>query len=238
MVANHHIVRNHAQVVNAHAVADDGGFHLCTVYGGIGANFYIVADNHVPQVLNLFPTAVRTRGVAKAIGPDHYAAVQDDVVANHHARINAYAGIKDAIAADGAVFANVHLLVDDGVVPYGGVAPHIGEGAQVHALPKVGAQEPASPEAAVAFGFLLFVGHVLEEVGNGGIGVLHAHQGRGDRLLGLKVFVDDEDGSLAGIYEGLVLGIGKETEGARLAVFYLGELGGCGVLVSFNRSFQ
>ena len=131
-----------------------------------------------------------------------------------------------------------HSYRISGIVTHGGVASHIGEGAQIDALPKVGAQEPACPEAAVALGLLLFVGHVLQEVGNGGIGILHAHQGGGYRLLGLKVFIDDEDGSLAGIYEGLVLGIGKEAERARLAMFDLGELGGSGVLVSFNRSFQ
>ena len=128
--------------------------------------------------------------------------------------------------------------MDDGVVADHRVPSHIGEGAQVHFLAKLCAQEPSGPEAAVAAGFLLFLGHVFEEFRNGVIGVVHAHQRGRHRLLRLEILVYDENGSLAGIDEGLVLGVGEKAQRSRFAMFNLGKLGGPGVLIALYRAFQ
>ena len=238
VVSDDYVVRNLAQIVNTDTVADDGGFHLGAVHGGIGANLYVVSDDDIPQVLDLFPAAVGARCVAEAVGTDDATGMQDDVVADHHARIDFYAGIDDAVFADGAVVANVDVLVDDGVVSHRGVMAHEGEGAHIDALAEVGVQEPAGPQAAVPACFLLFVGHIFEELGNGRVGVVDPHHGGLYGLFGLKGLVHDEDGGLAAVYEFLVLGIGKEAQGTGFAVFNLGKLGGLGVLVTLYDAAQ
>ena len=238
MVPDYYVVRNLAKVVYAHAVADDGRFHLGAVHSGIGTNFNVVADYHVAKMLNLFPASVRTLCVAKTVGPNHYAAVEDDIVAYHHAGVNAHTGIEDAIVADGAILPNVHVLMDDGIVTHNSVAAHIGVIPKVHLLAKLCGKEPPGPEAAVTLGFLLFIGHVLKKFRYCRIGILHSHDSGRNGLLGLEILAHYKNGSLAGVYKRLILGVGKEAQGAGLAMFYLGKLGGLCILIPFNGAFQ
>ncbi len=233
MVPYYHVVGYLAEIVNFDSVADNGGFHLGLVHGGVGAYFYVVANDNVPKVLNLFPTAVRLRRVAKAIGPNHNPAVQDYVVADYHAWIDAHTGIEDAAAANGAVLAYIHVLVDYGIVPHNRVTAHIGVVSKVNLLAEFGGEEPAGPEAAVALGLLLFVGHILQEIRYGRIGIVYADKRGSHLLLGLEVLAYNEDGGGACVHEGLVFGVGEKAKGARLAMFNLGKLCGLCVFVAF-----
>ena len=156
MVADHYVVGDLAQIVDADAVPDDGRLHLSPVHGGVGTDFHIVADDDVPEVFDLLPAAVRLRGVAETVVPDDAAGVQDHAVANDHSRENADAGIDDAVLADLAVVADGHILVDDRVVPDYRAAADPGEVPEPHLLSELRGAVPLGPEAAVAAGFLGF----------------------------------------------------------------------------------
>ena len=64
-------MRNLAEVVDFHAVAYDGGLHLGLVDGGTGSDLHIVADNHIADVLDLLPGAVRLRRISESVRADH-----------------------------------------------------------------------------------------------------------------------------------------------------------------------
>ena len=238
MVADHHVVGDLAQVVNPDAVADDGGFHLGAVHGRVGADLHVVADDHVPEVLDLLPAAVLARRVAEAVVADDAARVQDHPVADDHPREDLHARIDDAVLADLAVIADGHILVDDRVVPDHRAAADAGERAQPDPLPELRGAVPGGPEAAVALRLLRLVLDILQQLGDGRIGVVHPHERGLHGLLGLEGLVHQDDGRLAGIDVLLVLGIGEEAQGAGLAVLDLGELRDDGVLIPVHGSLE
>ena len=238
MVADHHVVGDLAQVVDPDAVPDDGGLHLGPVHGGVGADFHVVANHDVPEMLDLLPAAVRLRGVAEAVVPDDAAGVQDDAVADDHSRENADAGIDDAVLADLAVVADSHILVDDGVVPDHRAAADPGEVTQPHLLSELRGAVPPGPEAAVTTGLLCFLGNESQQPGDGFIGIVHAEQRRLHRLFGFEGLVHQDDGRLAGIDILLVLGVGEKAQGAGFPVLDLGELGDDGVLIPVHGAVE
>ena len=234
MVADHHVVRDLAQVVDADAVPDDGGFHLGAVHGGVAADFHVVADDDVSEMFDLFPAAVRLRRVAEAVAPDDAARMQDHPVADDHAGIDDDTGINDAILADRAVVTDGHMVVDDGIVSDLRPFAHGAEIAQPHLLPELGGAVPAGAEAATAPCFLFLAGDILQQLGDGRIGVVHAHQGGLHGLFGLERLVHQQDGGLAGIDELFVFRVGEESQGPGFSVFDLGELRDGGVLVALH----
>ena len=238
MVADHHVVRDLAQVVDPHAVADDGGFHLGAVHGGVGADFHVVADNHVPEVLDLLPTAVLARRVAEAVVADDAASMQDHPVSDDHARENLHARIDNAVLSDLAVIADGHVLMDDRPVPDHRPAAYAGEISQPDLLAELRGAVPAGAEAAVAAGLFRLGGDVLQQFRHGGIGVVHADKRRLHRLLGLEGLVHQDDGRFARIDVLFVFGIGEETQGAGLSVLDLGKLRDDGVLVPVHGPLQ
>ena len=238
VVSDDYVVGYHTKVVNAHAVANDGGFHLGAVHGGVAANLYVVSNDDVAQVLYLLPAAVRTRGVAKAVTADDASGVQDNVISNNHSRIDDYARINDAVFANDGVVPDGDVLVDDGIVTDGYVAAHIAVGGQVHLLAKVRGEVPAGQQAAVPFGLLFLGRYIFEEVCDGRVGIVYPDHRSLDGLFGLEALVYNEDGCLAGVDKLLVFGIGKKAQGTGLAVFNLGKLGSLGVFVALYGALQ
>ena len=62
-----HIMGDLAKIVNLHAIPDDRGLHFGAVNGGSGTDLDIIPYDHIPEMLNLFPSAIGKRGVAEPI---------------------------------------------------------------------------------------------------------------------------------------------------------------------------
>ena len=75
VVADLDIVGYLAEIVDLDSVADDRGLHLGLVDGSPGADLYIVADDHIADVLDLLPSPVRKRGVAESVRSDDSVGV-------------------------------------------------------------------------------------------------------------------------------------------------------------------
>src|SRR6516164_7965952 len=81
---NAHVVSDHDEVVELHAVLDDGVLDGATIDGGVGTDLHVRADKHAADLRHLEPGAL-LRGKAKAVGADHRARLQ------HAARPDLYA---------------------------------------------------------------------------------------------------------------------------------------------------
>ena len=142
IVADLDIVGDLAEVVYLHAVADDGGFHFRAVDGGAGSDFHIVADDDIPEMLDLLPGAVWLRSVAKAVRADHRIGMNDDIVPDHHSRVDAHSRINDAVLADDGIVTDIDVLEDLRVVTDDGVVADIGMASEIYFLSKFGGKEP------------------------------------------------------------------------------------------------
>ena len=238
MVSYLHVVGYLAQVVYLDAVAYYGGFHRGAVYGGAGAYLHVVAYYDVAQVLYLLPGAVRLRHVAESVGAYDAVGVEDDPVSYLHPRVNADAGVYDAVAAYLGAVAYVDVAHYTGAVAYGHVLAYVAVRAYGNLLAHLGAEGDGGGEAAAAPVRLLAVGYVFEEVRQGGVGVLYAHHCGGDWRRWLEVLVHQQDAGFTGVDVMLVFGIGKETQVSALAVLYLGEAADCCVRVSVDGSLE
>ena len=141
ILSNLHIVRNLAEVVNLHALADDGGFHLGPVNGRSRSDFHIVPDDHIAQVLDFLPGTVRLRGVAEAIGTDDGIGMDDHVVTDDHARVDHHARINDTMLSNMGIVPDIDILKNLRKIPHRGMMAHIGVAAQIHFPAEFGREE-------------------------------------------------------------------------------------------------
>ena len=115
------------EVVEFNAFAHVGAAHGRTVDTGIGADFNIVLDCHDADLWTLVvAVGFCIGGKAEAVGPDYRTGMENDVVANLAAVIDAGVGIDDAVTAqlcpvhDGCVginlatVAQLHAVADIG----------------------------------------------------------------------------------------------------------------------------
>ena len=124
IVTDDDIVRNLAEVVDLHAFSDDGRLHFGLVDGGSGADFDIVTDDDIAQVLDFLPGTVRLGCVSETVGSDDCIGMDDHVVTYYHSRIDAHARIDDAmgtylgIVTDIYVFVDFRIVADYGMMAY------------------------------------------------------------------------------------------------------------------------
>ena len=229
---------NLAEVVNLHALADDGGFHLGPVNGRSRSDFHVVPDDHIAQVLDFLPGTVRLRGVAEAIGTDDGIGMDDHVVTDDHARVDHHARINDTMLSDMGIVPDIDILKNLRKIPHRGMMAHIGVAAQIHFPAEFGRQEPGRPETAVTAVGTLGRGHVFQQGGQGGIGIVYPHHRGVHSLLGFKILVHQQDRSLAGVNELFVFRVGIKTELTGFSVLNFCERGHLGTLVAIDRSFE
>ena len=86
MRANSHVVTNLDQVVEFDAVLNDSVLQCTAVDACIGTDLHIIADTHIAQLLDFFPTSFMRRKT-------------ETISANHHTRMNNAARAYRAIVA-------------------------------------------------------------------------------------------------------------------------------------------
>ena len=162
VLAYHYIMGNLAEVVQAHAVADDGGFHFGTIDGGTGSYLYVIPYHHVSEMLYLLPASVGLGSVPESVGTYHAVGVEDDIVAYLHSGIDDYAGIDDAVMAYHSAGAYGHILVYDALVPDLASLADDCAGAYRDLAAYLGAAGYTAAPGTVAAVKLALVGDVLE----------------------------------------------------------------------------
>lgn len=223
VVADDNVVRYLAEIVDLDAVADDGGLHFSAVYGGVRADFDIVADDYVSEVLDLLPCAVRLRCIAETVGSDDAVGVKDNVVSDNHAWINADSRIDYAVAADDGTVANADVVGYMAAVADSALRSDACVVSDIDLLADLGAERDVAEASAVSAMALFLVRNVFEESCDRAVCVGYTDHGRSNRLLWLKTLVDQQDACLAGIDVLFVFRVCEEAELTCLAMFDLGE---------------
>lgn len=118
ILAHLDIMSNLAEIVDFHAVVDDGGADLGLVYAGIGSYFHIVAYYDIAGVLDFAVSPVLKRSKAETVRTYYSIGVNDDVVADFHSRIYFHSRINDASAAYLDSLADIDLFVDFREIPH------------------------------------------------------------------------------------------------------------------------
>lgn len=232
------VVGNLAEVVYLHSVAYYGGLHFGAVHGGAGPDFDIVPYDDVAKVLYLLPCAVGLGSIAEAVGADDAVGMEYDPVADNHPGIDADARINYAVLSYNRAVAYGDVVINDGVVADFDPLAYGTEVAEPHPLAELRAEMPFGAPSAVALVDVGGGGDILEQLGHGGVGVVHPHHGGGNGLLGLEILVDKYYRCLRSIDVMLVFGVGIEGKLAGFAVLYLGKAcDGC-IWISVNRSSE
>ena len=100
------VVSEVAEVVDFHAVRDDGLVEGAPVDARVGPNLDVVADLGASHLRNLdLPLAVEDE--TEPVGADDDAGVEDDAIADRRPRIKHHSRIQDAVGADGRAGADV-----------------------------------------------------------------------------------------------------------------------------------
>ena len=199
------IVGYHTEIVYLDSVVNDGRTHRRTVHSRTGAYLDIIAYQNVASLGNLGVTAFSIRCKTESVRTDDGICVQDATFADYAAGINLDARIKDAVASDFNIFADIYHRVNAGAASDARRAGNMAVGKQS------GAETVASAIAALK---LLEPG---QKVGHRRIGIIYANESGGDSLFRLEIPVDQDNIRLAGIDIMLVFGIGEETDGAGAA---------------------
>ena len=173
-------------------------------------------------MLNLPPGTVGLGSIAEAVVTDDAAGVENNPVPYHRPGENVHSGIDDAVGADFAALAYGDIVIDARALSDSGVLPNGHEIPHGHPLAYFGAPGYAAAPAVASVGLLL-VRNILQQVRKGRICVFYPYEGGSDFLLGLKIRINQQDRSLAGIYILFVFGVRVEAELAFLAVLYLSE---------------
>ncbi len=108
-----HVVRDLHQVVDLDAVFDHGVVERTAVDAGVGADFDVVANAHVAELLDLDPGAL-VRCEAEAVGADHHATVHDAARADAAARAEGHLRREARTGTDLRAGADHAVRPDDG----------------------------------------------------------------------------------------------------------------------------
>src|SRR5690606_38324883 len=134
---DHDVVPYLHEIINFRAFADDGVVERAAVYGGVGADFHVILDDHPPDLRNR-EVALRTYREAEAILADAHARVQNDAVAHQRVR-HARVGADEAVAADGTPIADDGARSDDGAAANHRLRPDDGPRLYDNAILELGA---------------------------------------------------------------------------------------------------
>lgn len=195
IVADRAVVGYLDEVVELDTVADAGRTHHGTVYSGVGAYLDIVGYDHVAGLGNLLIVAV-DGGESESVASDDCARVDDAPRTYLASGIYLDTGIEDCSLAYLAAVADVCLGIylgpgaDDGTLADICERPHIGV---------IRNLDPGGYERGLLDALLLdsgHLGHHVEQVRDGCVGVIHAYHGGCDGMLGHKVATHEYDGRL------------------------------------------
>lgn len=152
-----HVVGNLAEVVDLHALANDGGLHFSAVDSGVGTDFDIVMYYHFAKVLDLLPRTVFLRSVAEAVRADYAVGVEYDIVADLHSRVDAYSRIDDAVLSYRSAVSDVNVFIDFCALTDPAVLADVGEVADIDILADLGGESDVAMQPAMAAVALLLV---------------------------------------------------------------------------------
>lgn len=142
VVPYHDIMRNLAKIVDFHSVADDGRFHFRPVNGSACADFDIVSDDDIADMLDLLPSSVRLRGVSETVRTDYGIGMDNHIVTDNHTRINAHSRIDDAMRTDLGIVTYIYILINLCIVTDYSMMTYIGMASEINLLSEFGGQEP------------------------------------------------------------------------------------------------
>ena len=137
VLTDHIIVAQMHQIIHLGPVADDGTAHRSPVNAGIAADLHIVAQDHVPGLLDLIMFSV-IRNKAKAIAADHTSRLEDIPIADDAVFPYDSLGINDAVAADLYVPPDIGMGIDHRIIPDLRPCFHNGKRLDSHILPDDG----------------------------------------------------------------------------------------------------
>ena len=104
MRADAHVVGDHDQVVELHALLDHGIADGAAIDGGVRADIHVVADDHRADLRHLHPGALLGRK-AEAVAADDRAGMDDAACADLHVAADEDPRQQPRVIADhGAVF--------------------------------------------------------------------------------------------------------------------------------------
>ena len=194
------IVSDLAEIVDLHALVDQGGAHRGTVDRRAGPDIHVVFQDHVSQLLDLPVGAVLHRSEAETVVPDHHVGVKDAAVPDHTVVKDPHAGVQDTVAADLHMRTDVDLRTDMGPLSDAGRAGD-------RALRRETGPEAVPPQFRMAQ-----PAEIIEQGRNGGIGVVDLDQRGRNRLPGLESAVDQQDAGFRIVDVMFVFGIGIEAD--------------------------
>ena len=105
------------QIVQLAARTDHGRAKRCPVDRGVGADFHIILNHHLPDLGNLLLLAVQEQE-AKAVRADHHSAVDDDPAADHAVLIDSHLRVKPAGLAHTHVVFDLAAIADHAAGSY------------------------------------------------------------------------------------------------------------------------
>src|SRR5512135_3938933 len=103
--ADAHVMRNLYLVVQLHVFFDHRIVQRAAVYGGVGADLDVVANDHAADLLYLQPAAA-IPGHAETVGTDDHAGMDDDVVADDAIVIHGHIRVQPGIVTQHSTFAD------------------------------------------------------------------------------------------------------------------------------------
>src|SRR5713226_2642013 len=116
MVADLHVMRDLDQVIQFHAVADNGVAQRAPVDGGISPNLDIIADNNAPQLRHLYPRFAVV-GIAKTVAADHYAGMNDAAFTDGALIVHCDPCSKITILLNPCILSQVTTRADKHIIP-------------------------------------------------------------------------------------------------------------------------
>ena len=113
MRADTHVVRNLYLVIQLHVFFDHGIVQRTAVYGRIGTDLDMVANDHAPDLRDLQPFSLFPRH-AKTVGADHHTGMGNDVIADDACVIHRHSGIEQSIFAQDCILSDIASRHDHG----------------------------------------------------------------------------------------------------------------------------
>jgi hypothetical protein len=84
------------------------------IYGGVGADFHVIADQHTTDLRNLHPARVSLAGETEAVGTDHRTGMQHAAITDDTARVKRHPRMQPRGRADHAIIAHHGTRADHG----------------------------------------------------------------------------------------------------------------------------
>ncbi len=213
------------QVVDLDAAPDASFAHAGAVDAGVGLNLDVIFDDHRARLGNFVPAPGFGFGEAEAVGANHHAILQENVVTDAAILADDALGVREKIVADpdSAVDHDVgqkYGRVADGYV----LANHdVGSKVNITAEPGSGMDDGGGMNSGSVTGRMM---EKFERLGEGEIGVLRPQHGRRN---GGKILRHNDGGRLSGAGGGGVLGIRNKGEFTGTGLIDAVEAGDFGV---------